>query len=84
MIQEFDLPTFDSTSYEDVHWEDVSQYRKSEAWKHFMYDRKYKIAKCNYCGNILRSHGSTKTLQRHLKTHDNDNANASSIISKPE
>ena len=56
--------------HDDVHFEDISRYRKSQAWKHFLYDRNLKIAKCNLCGKILKSHGSTKTLQRHMKTHE--------------
>ena len=64
IIEEYDIPF-------EANFEDVSHLRKSTAWKHFMYDKIRKIAKCNYCGKILRSYGSTMTLQRHLKTHEN-------------
>ena len=75
MVQEFDLPDFEQTNYEDLNFEDISNMRKSEAWKFFTYEKTRKLAKCNFCHSILRCHGSTMTLQRHLKTHQNTDKN---------
>ena len=55
-------------------FEDISNYRKSEAWKYFWLDRSKEQAKCMKCleeKNITKifkvNNGNTKTLLDHLK-----------------
>ena len=55
------------------HWEDVSEERHSEVWKHFLLNKKLRQAKCHHCDSVPLSikHGSTSSLINHLnQKHD--------------
>ena len=47
----------------DIHFQDVSDYRKSEVSKHFLYDKAQQRTQCNLCSVTLKAAGSsTKSL----------------------
>ena len=53
----------------DIQFQDVSEHRKSEVWKHFLYDKVQQRAKCKLFSVTLKAAGSsTKSLISHLKS----------------
>ena len=53
----------------DIQFQDVSDHRKPEVWKHFLYDKAQQRAQCKFCSVTLKAAGSsTKTLISHLKS----------------
>ena len=53
----------------DIQFQDVSDHKKSEVWKHFLYDKAQQRAQCKLCLMTLKAAGlSTKSLISHLKS----------------
>ena len=53
----------------NIQFPDVSDRRKLEVWKHFLYDKAQQRAKCKLCSVILKAaNSSTKSLISHLKS----------------
>ena len=51
----------------DIQFQDVSDHRKSEVWKH-LYDKAQQRTQCELCSVTLKAAGSsTKSLISHLK-----------------
>ena len=56
------------TGYDEVGgFEDVSITKRSEVWNHFLLNRASKQGKCMHCSALLKTTGSTKCLNNHLK-----------------
>ena len=52
----------------DIQFQDVSVHRKSEVWKHFLYDKAQQRVQCKLCSVTLKAgSSSTKSLISHFK-----------------
>ena len=52
----------------NIQFQDVSEQRKSEVWKHFLYVKDQQTPKCSLCSVILIAGAScTRSLINHLK-----------------
>ena len=53
-------------------FKDVSSSRKSEVWKHVLFNKAKELGKCKICSKVLKATGSsTKNLSGHLKSRHN-------------
>ena len=62
------MDSIDLNSFEYV---DVSNSRKSEVWKHFLFNKELEKAQCKICSCVFKSRGTTGILVAHLRNkHD--------------
>ena len=48
-------------------FEDISEHRNSNAWKHFLYNKVQNRSKCRHCNKVLSTGSGTKTMIIHLE-----------------